>query len=258
MLNSINSKGNQLQAKDERLAEMKKSQNMFFKLLTTQLQCQDIENTVDMNQMTQQIFQMNELQTLIAIDHKLEEINSNVSSNSSANIANTMLGKYGLTETNKVAVSNNDGTIPISYIIDSNDVVEAAIKVSDEAGNVVHEGKIENVNGNQMANIELQFRDELGNLYLPEGIYNVHILAYDRQSKKPLRTQIYAANKIEQVMNNDGSLIMKNNEKIRPEQIIALQDSPKAISINYNPFLASSNNNMSITDLIKLQNNYNT
>ena len=74
MLNIVNNKPSTQQDKDPKLAEMKKAQNMFFKLLTTQLQCQDIENTVDMNQMTQQIFQMNELQTLIAIDHKLTRI----------------------------------------------------------------------------------------------------------------------------------------------------------------------------------------
>lgn len=252
MLNSINSKNNQLQAKDERLAEMKKAQNMFFKLLTTQLQCQDIENTVDMNQMTQQIFQMNELQTLIAIDHKLDEMNDNIKVSNAANIAGNIIGKYALSKTDTIAVNENDSLLPISYIVDNIGEAEALIKVFDDGGNIVHEAKIDSIVGNKMENLRLQFRDQSGSLSVPEGIYKVTISAYDKKDKKPLRNEIYTTNRIVQSTNN-GDFIMSNNERIKLNQIIALQELPTPMAGNYNPF-ANIENKMTISDLIKLQN----
>lgn len=252
MLNGINNSSNGAIAKDERIAEMKKAQNMFFKLLTTQLQCQDIENTVDMNQMTQQIFQMNELQTLIAIDHKLDEMNDNIKASSASNIASNMIGKYALTQGDTIAVNENDSLLPISYIIDSLGEAEAIIKVCDDKGNVVHEAKIDSIIGNKMENLQLQFRDQSGMLSVPEGIYKVTISAYDKKDKKPLRNEIYTTNKIIQSI-KDGDFIMNNNERIKLNQVIAIQDSPRPMAGNYNPF-ATIENKMTISDLIKLQN----
>ena len=105
-INQINS--NTIQKTDPKMAEMKKTQNLFWKLLTTQLKCQDIDNTVDMNQMTQQLFQMNELQTLIAIDHKLDEMNHSLKSSELGGIASNIVGKYALTKTDKIAVNSEN------------------------------------------------------------------------------------------------------------------------------------------------------
>lgn len=249
MLNSINSKTSTLQDKDARVAEMKKAQNMFFKLLTTQLQCQDIDNTVDMNQMTQQIFQMNELQTLIAIDHKLDEMNHTMQAGGETGMASNMVGKYALTKTDEIAVNSQNPVLPVSYIIDGNGEIEATMRVLDKSGTLIHEAKLTDIKPNTMENFELNFRNTDGSLAVQEGVYKVQILAYDKRDRKPLTAEIYNTNKIQQAITG-GDFIMNNNQQVKISEIVSIQDSPAPITHNPN---AVKEVKMSIKDLMNMK-----
>ncbi len=249
MLNSVNNKVNTQQDKDARVVEMKKAQNMFFKLLTTQLQCQDIENTVDMNQMTQQIFQMNELQTLIAIDHKLDEMNQNIKDGEIGGMASNMVGKYVLTRTDEITVNEGNPTLPVSYIIDGTGEVDATMRVVDQNNNLIHEAKLTDVIPNEMQNFELNFRDPNGALSVDAGIYKVQILAYDKKDRRPLTTEIYNTNKIQQSIKG-GDFIMSNNQLIKLQDIVSIQDKPSPLTHNPN---VKQNGKMTIQDLMKIK-----
>jgi flagellar basal-body rod modification protein FlgD len=246
-VNQINS--NTPQKNDPRAVELKKAQNMFFKLLTTQLQCQDIENTVDMNQMTQQIFQMNELQTLISIDHKLDEMNQSLKSNESAGMAGNMVGKYAATKTDKIAVNNENAVVPVSYIIDGNAPADVQIKVLDDKGHMIYETILTDIMANEMQNFELNFRDQNGNLSVPAGIYKVQVLANNKKDKRALTSQVYNTNKIQQAMNN-GEFIMSNNQQIKLADIAAIQITP--LPLTNNPY-KTKEDKMNIQDLMAMQ-----
>jgi len=135
-VNQINS--NTLQKSDSKVSEMKKTQDMFFKLLVTQLKCQDLDNTVDMTQMTQQLFQMNELQTILDIKYKLDDVNQNLQSNQAAGMA----GKYIVSETDQIAINNDHKVIPISYIINGDGNANVKIGVLNQNGDMVYESNL--------------------------------------------------------------------------------------------------------------------
>lgn len=233
---------------DPKVTEMKKAQNMFFKLLTTQLQCQDIENTVDMNQMTQQIFQMHELQTLMEIKHQLHDMNHNLESNGAANMASNIVGKYAMTKTNEIAVSHDHEVLPISYIINGNNSqnnkAEVKINFLNHNNQLVHQVNLSDIKMNEMQNFNLQLRNQDGSLSMPEGIYKVQVLAHDKKSNLELTSEIYNVNKIQQVMNN-GDFILNNNQNITMSDIIAIQAKP--LPLLYNPY---NKQEMKINDLI--------
>lgn len=248
-INTVNQ--TQVNQKEAKASELKKSQDMFFKLLMTQLKCQDVENTVDMNQMTQQIFQMNELQTLMSIDSKLDGLNESMSGGAAFNLASNMIGKYALTQNDKITVSRDNSATPISYIVDGNgQPVDVIMKVLDNKGNIISENKMNDANSNMMQNFELKFINPDGNLSVEEGVYKVHILAYDKKSGSPLKSQIYTANKIEQAT-PDGNFINSVGDNIKLAEILALQASPMPISGEHNPFANNKHLTQNINDLLR-------
>ncbi len=239
--------------KDIKAAEIKKSQDMFFKLLMAQLKSQDVENTVDMNQMTQQIFHMNQLQTLMSIDNKLDDLNENLHGSSAFNLGSNIIGKYAMTENDQIVVSNNEMEIPVSYIIDGNrQPVNIVMKVVDSQGKMIFENKIEDSSSNVMQNFDLKFKNPDGSLSVSEGIYKVHILACDKNTKAPLISHVYTPHKIEQTTSG-GQFILSDGTEIKLENILALQASPMALSSQYNPLVKSKHDTQSINELLKLK-----
>jgi flagellar hook assembly protein FlgD len=236
--------------RNEKLAEMKKNQQMFFKLLTTQLKCQDIDNTVDMNQMTQNIYQMNELQTLMSIDYKLDGITRDFQKNGSIASASNMIGKFALTKSDSISVDSSSSEIPVSYITDSMGR-KATVRLVDESGQVVHEAKLENIQGNAMENFVFNVKGADGMLTIPEGTYKVQLLATDSDNK-PVRAEMFTTNRIQQAL-MDGSFIMGNGQKIKISDIFAIQETPVAVQLDYNPF-AEGKIKQSITELMNLRN----
>ncbi len=254
MFNSIKkTEGSAEDIRGEKMAEMKKTQQMFFKLLTAQLKCQDLDNTVDMNQMTQNIYQMNELQTLMSIDYKLDGIATGLNKSGSLPTASNMIGKFALTRGDSIAIDAQSSEIPISYIVDSHSQnVSATIKIMDPSGNLVHQAQLENIKGNAMQNFILQVKDQNGKLNIPEGVYKVQFLATN-QDKKPVAAEMFTANKIQQAM-MDGKFIMSNGQKIAEADIFAIQESPLAIELDYNPF-AKGKLKQSVAELMRLRSN---
>ena len=209
---------------DSRVAEIKKTQDMFFKLLITQLKCQDLDNTVDMTQMTQQLFQMNELQTILDIKYKLDDVNQNLQSHN----LGSMIGKYIVSKTDQISISNDNAVMPLSYIIDGNSNSNVRIDVLDNKNNIISQYDLSDIRPNEMQNFELNFRNQDGSLSIPEGIYTVQVLAYDQQNKAIRQSQVYNVNKIQQAMNN-GDFILSNNQKILLRDIIAIQAEPLSL-----------------------------
>lgn len=228
-----NSTRTQETAKDvARATELKKTQDMFFKLLTTQLKCQDIDNPVDMNQMTQQIFQINELQTLMEVKGLLRDINDSMKSSEAITLASNILGKHVVTKTSNVSVSASDPTLLVGYKIAGEGEANAIMKILNDNDQVVHEVELKNVPSNAMQHLELKCLDGGGALAVPEGVYKIQLLAYNSKDKKQLATEVFATNKIQQVMPN-GDFVMSNKEKVNIENIIAVQDSPAFTPLNY-------------------------
>lgn len=226
---SIDSTAPVLSGSEKRMAEMKKTQQMFFKLLMTQLKCQDIENTVDMNQMTQSLFQMNELQTLISIDGKLSDIDENLKLGERFGTASNMIGKYVLTKTNHVNIDQS--TLPLNYLVKGEEnSVNAMIRVINSNGNVVYEKSLKNVPTNSIQNLELNFAE--GNTdTIPSGVYEIQVLAHD-QNRNALSSEVYTVNKINQFLSH-GEFIMNNHQKIKLEDVLAIQDQPSVTNLEY-------------------------
>lgn len=251
-IKNFDSTGSSDDIRNEKLAEMKKTQQMFFKLLTTQLKCQDIDNTVDMNQMTQNIYQMNELQTLMSIDYKLDSITKDFQKNGSIASASNMIGKFALTKGDSISVDSNSSEIPVSYIVDGiGKNVSATVRLVDDNGQVVHEAKLDSIQGNAMENFVFNVKDANGNLTIPEGTYKVQLLATDSDNK-PVRAEMFTTNRIQQAL-MDGNFIMSNGQKIRITDIFAIQESPVTVQLDYNPFVQGKIK-QSITELMNLKN----
>lgn len=240
--------------RNAKLAELKKTQQMFFKLLTTQLKCQDIENTVDMNQMTQNIYQMNELQTLMSIDYKLDGLTGELKQKGSLASLGNMIGKFALTKGETLSIDSQSSEIPISYIVDAKGKnSNATVKLLDQKGQLVHEAQIENIQSDAMENFVFKVRDQNGQLTIPEGTYRVQFLA-SNSDKQAVRAETFISNRIQQAL-VDGSFVMSNGQKITLKDIFALQETPSVAKLDYNPFVTGDANlKQSITDLMKLGN----
>jgi flagellar basal-body rod modification protein FlgD len=253
MFNSIknfDSAGASDDVRNEKLAEMKKTQQMFFKLLTTQLKCQDIDSPVDMNQMTQNIYQMNELQTLMSIDYKLDGITRDFQKNGSLTNASSMIGKFALTKSDSISVDSSSSEIPVSYIVDGMGR-KASVRLLDDNGQVVHEAKLENIHGNAMENFVFNVKGADGKLTIPEGTYKIQLLATDSENK-PVRAEMFTTNRIQQAL-MDGTFIMGNGQKIKISDIFAIQETPLAVQLDYNPFVQGKIK-QSVTELMNLRN----
>jgi len=253
MFNSINTLKSQTSddGQNKKLTEIKKNQDMFFKLLTTQLKYQDIDSPVDMNQMTQNIYQMNELQTLMSIDYKLDSINNDLKKSGSLSNASSMIGRFALTKGDSIAVDAQSFEIPINYIVDSHQNVDATVKILDSNNQLVHQAQLENITGNAMQNFILKVKDQDGNLTIPEGVYKVQFLATN-QDKKPVSAEMFTTNKIQQAIMN-GNFIMGNGQKITDTDILAIQESPLAVELDYNPFVRGKIK-QSVAELTNLRN----
>lgn len=248
MIDSIYSKQNSNKT-NERAAEIKKNEKMFLQLLTKQLQYQDVSNPVDMNQMTQNIFQMNELQTLMSIENKLNEMSNGMRDGEGLAMANNIIGKHVLTRTNNVFVSHENSSLPISYIIDGDSQATVNIKVVNDKGEIVHEETLNNVQPQKMQTTQLSFKDSNGTMTVPEGIYSIQLVAQDKN--KFIRSELFSTNKIQQVLTN-GNLITSSNEKITLNDIFAIQESPLPIALDYNPFKQNILQ-QNISDFMKLK-----
>ncbi len=252
-INAIKPKTIEENGRDKKMAEIKKAQQMSFKLLMTQLKYQDVDSPVDMNQLTQNLFQMNQLDTLKSIDYKLDNISTGFNKSGSLSTASNIIGKFAVTKGDSIAVDSQNSEIPISYIIDSNGQnINATMQVLDANGKLVHEVQIDNIKGNAMQNFALKVKDQNGQLIIPEGVYTIQFLATN-QDNQFISTELFTTNKIQQVMMN-GKIMMSNGQKITDDEILAIQESPLAAELDlYNPY-EKSKLTQSVAELMKLRN----
>ncbi len=200
----------------DKTAELKKAQQTFFKLLTAQLKYQDLDNPVDTNQITQNIYQMNELQTLMSMDSKLDDMKDMMQRSVSLQSASNMIGKYAISRNNHFTVENPGEMIPINYVFNSDmDKAENVIvKVFDMSGKIVHESHLKDITTNTMQMFEWQHN-------VP-GTYRVSIGSLNDGGDYKT-ADIYTSTKIQQIF-ADGGFITSTGQKLSVPDILAIQD----------------------------------
>jgi hypothetical protein len=102
-----------------------------------------------------------------------------------------------------------------------------------------------------MENFVFNVKGADGMLTIPEGTYKVQLLATDSDNK-PVRAEIFTTNRIQQAL-MDGNFIMGNGQKIKISDIFAIQETPVAVQLDYNPF-TEGKIKQSITELMNLRN----
>jgi flagellar hook assembly protein FlgD len=237
----------------DKLAELKKHQQLSFKLITAQLKNQTIDNPADTNQMTQNILQMNAVQNLIGIDSKLDDITTMMQQSASLNSASNIIGKYAVSKGNDFAVENTSDVIPINYIINSNSgsVENVMVRVFDNAGKIVHESHLKDIPANSMQTFNWQTSENNFSTINP-GTYRINIQTLN--GNEHILADIYTSAKVQQVF-ADGAFITNSGRKLEAADIVALQDTLRPMGVATDSMLANAYRNgtlkQSISDLFK-------
>lgn len=245
---AIKSSADQPISINERLAAkeaaIKKNQDMYFKLLVAQLQNQDIDNNVDMNQMTQNLFSMNQVQSLMSIEKQLDEIKEFYSDR--RELQADFLGKSAVIESNKVYLDDSISSIHLGYKVNSQSEARLEYKIKNDRNEVLYQDSLPNSLGGKLEELEIAVKDPEGRSLVPRGKYKIEILAHDLEGRN-LPVTTYVSSKINQV-NRDGSLITDSDEVLNYYNILALQDETSPIRLN-----SASGKIQAISDLKRLK-----
>lgn len=233
------------------MEKIKKEQKKFFDIFLTSLKMQDLDNTVDINQMSQQLYQMNELQLLLENNKQLGEINHNFKNSTDFNIAGTLIGKYVVTRSDAIAVKQSQPYVPVSYRV-AGESKNVKIQVLDQGDNIIHEEALEKPLADQLNSVDLNFLNAEGELAVPEGIYKAQVLAYD-QNKQVLKTEVFTTNRVQQAI-ADRQFIMDNQRQIKLEDVITMQASPQALVLEG----SKATSGMSLFELLQNKNKVST
>ena len=223
--------------------QAKKTQKMFFNLLATQLKYQSPDNPVDSNQMVQNIYQMNELQTLISIDTKMDKMVDNLNQFNAVQSATSIVGKYAVSENNELNVDDEQKILPFNFLIDgtTEKADNVTVRIRNSKHELIHEEHLQNIPTNKMQTFDWNTQNN-GNPVKP-GTYTVSIIARDDEDNI-MHANIYTSSKIHQGF-MDGTF-STGSKIIDAKSIIALQDMIHPLSIMPDSYQKNGKNSGSV------------
>ena len=207
------------------------AEDLAFKLLITQLKCQDLDSAIDTNQMVQNLYQMNQLQTLKSIEGKIQQLQTSMNDNMNLSVAHNVIGKYAVIKDDNITVEPNVQFLPINYMIDSFGEHNATLKLLDRNNQIAYQTQLENIQGQKTNAYNLQFQSADGQQIIPEGQYKVQILA-NTKDNAPLYGTIFTSHKVTQSM-MDNSFLMSNGVQVLKGDILTLQNTQSAVDFDY-------------------------
>jgi len=193
-------------SQDGRIAKQKKE---FFALLSAQLQNQDPTQPMDTNQMSQQIFAINQVEQQLETNKHLQNIENHFNSQQ-INGAVSYIDKLAHYEGNKILV---DGfkTPEMKYDMPA-DIYKAEIIIKNSLGHEVHREELPTKSGDNtfkwIANSEIE-----------KGIYSFEIEAFDTEEKIQPVTK-FGYGKIVSVITENGTNALEvNNDTIAIDKV---------------------------------------
>jgi flagellar basal-body rod modification protein FlgD len=188
---------------------IKRQKSEFFHLLAVQLQNQDPLSPMDTNEMTQQIFSINQVEQTLETNKHLEDIKNNMTFNQIHSVVPYIDKKVAFTG-NEVQIVKGFGAF--NYEIDK-EVEQVKLTITDRANNVVHEQDVEVYPGDH------EFIWDTKGKY-PDGVYKFKVIGYDSE-RNPKSFPTYGNGKVSGVVSKDGRQFLEvNNEEIPLSKVL--------------------------------------
>lgn len=201
---------------DSKEAKIKQQKKEFFALLSAQLQNQDPTQPLDTNQMSQQIFAINQVEQQLETNKHLSNIEDFFTSQQVSN-AVSYIDKLAHYEGNRILLQGDEKP-ELSYELPEG-VVRAQIVIRNNFGNEVHRETVSNKSGPNT------FKWTTTN-DLDKGIYSYDIEALDEEDAS-LPVIKYGYGKVKSVITENGSSALEvNNEVVPLEKIQKYSNLP--------------------------------
>lgn len=195
-----------LKFKDQESADdrVKRQKNEFFTLLTAQLKHQDPMSPMETNEITSQIFAINNVEQQLMTNKHLEDIKSYFSANQSSNYLN-YIGKLVDYVGDKVMVEGLKGSFDYEIL---EPAVDAKIEIKNAEGMVIHTEAAEKGMGKHCFtwNKPSQW---------PDGIYTFSVTALKEDDSRA-NVKLYAAGRVNGIVSKDGAQFFDVNGKVLP------------------------------------------
>jgi flagellar basal-body rod modification protein FlgD len=196
---------------------IEKQKTEFLTLLTTQLKNQDPFQPMDTNQMSQQIFAINQVEQQLETNKTLRSIHDLLKESHLSNSINYM-GKTGYFEGNSFMLADNTQPITLRYVT-SGEPHSAVIKILDTNGKEIHRADITPHNGK---NTYTWHPDESH----PSGLYKFNIEVTEKVKGEAVKVQTFGFGKIGGIISEDNKHYFEiNGEKISPDKFSQLVDN---------------------------------
>lgn len=197
--------------------KIEKQKTEFLTLLTTQLKNQDPFQPMDTNQMSQQIFAINQVEQQLETNKMLKSIHDLLKESHLGNSVN-YIGKSGFYEGNSFVISDNAEPISLRYIVDG-DPSTVKIKIFNTDGKEVHSAELEAKSGRNTYSWKPDAEDAA-------GVYKFNIETSKKKDTDSINVKTYGFGKISGIINEDSRQYFEiNGEKITPERFSQLVDN---------------------------------
>jgi flagellar basal-body rod modification protein FlgD len=198
---------------------VKRQKNEFFTLLTTQLQHQDPTDPMDTNEITAQMFAINNVEQQLVTNQHLEEIKSYFSANHNATYLN-YIGKIVDYAGDKVLVEGTKGKFDYEIL---EPVVDAKILIKNEGGVIVHAQEVSKTVGVNSFTWEKPSQ-------WPDGIYTFAIEALKEDDSKA-QVILQGSGKVDSIISKEGGQFFDVNGLMLPiEQVMKVKDGSASIN----------------------------
>ena len=220
-LEDISKKEKTTTYKNEETAEsrIKRQKQEFFTLLTTQLKNQDPMSPMDSNEMTRQVFAINQVEQQLETNRILDEIKKTFSSVQSSNYLN-YIGKIVSYPGSEVMVENGVGLF--NYDI-GEEAASAVIQIHDKnTGSLVHSQNVPFSMGSHSFQWQ---RPE----HLQDGMYKFTVLPY-KNDDELAKFRTYASGKVGAVLSDKGEYFFDVNGQTVSTNDVSKITNPSTIT----------------------------
>ncbi|MDF3046987.1 MAG: flagellar basal-body rod modification protein FlgD [Candidatus Midichloriaceae bacterium] len=212
------SKGSAFKGEESAVDRVKRQKNEFFTLLTTQLQHQDPTDPMDTNEITAQMFAINNVEQQLVTNQHLEEIKGYFSANQNATYLN-YIGKIIDYIGDKVLVEGAKGKFDYEIL---EPVVSAKILIRNEGGVVVHAQEVDKKTG------ENSFTWEKPS-HWPDGVYTFAVEALKEDASKA-QVKLQGSGKVDSIISKEGGQFFDVNGLVLPiEGVLKVKDGSSSI-----------------------------
>lgn len=203
---------------DDSASRIKKQKQEFFTLLTVQLKNQDPMSPMDSNEMTRQVFAINQVEQQLETNRILGDINKSFAAIQTSNHLN-YIGKVVSYPGSDVMVENGTGVF--NYDI-AEEAISATIEIKNSYGQVIHSENVAHGTGPH----SFEWRKPA---HFPDGIYSFNIVSYKSDDNYG-KVKTYGSGRVNSVLSNGDSQLFEVNNKNIPSNEISRVTNPSVLT----------------------------